>query len=62
MFSLGEMGFLNLVADFDVKDVRGWQFLTIEAAESLCMVFVPSEEHFQKKNIEVIDLSNSLIF
>ena len=33
-----------------VKDVRGWQFLTIEAAEILCMVCVPPEEHnFGKK-------------
>ena len=32
------------------KDVRGWQFLTIEAAETLCMVCVPPEEHiFGKK-------------
>ena len=28
------------------KDVRGWQFFTIEAAETLCMVCVPPEEHF----------------
>ena len=33
-----------------IKDVRGWQFLTVEAAETLCMVCVPTEEHiFRKK-------------
>ena len=32
------------------KDVRGWQFLTVEAAETLCMAYVPLEEHnFRKK-------------
>ena len=32
------------------KDVRGWQFLTIEAAETLCMACVPPEQHvFRKK-------------
>ena len=31
-------------------DVRGWQFLTIEADETLCMVCLPPEEHiFRKK-------------
>ena len=28
-----------------LKDVRGWQFLTIEAVETLCMVCLPPEEH-----------------
>ena len=32
------------------KDVRGWQFLTIEAAETLCMVCLPPEEHIFIKN------------
>ena len=27
------------------KDVRGWQFLTIKAAETLCIVCLPPEEH-----------------
>ena len=32
------------------KDVRGWQLLTIEAAETLCMVCLPAEKHiFRKK-------------
>ena len=31
------------------KDVRGWQFLTIEAAETLCMVCLPPEEHIFRK-------------
>ena len=32
------------------KDIRGWQFLTIETAETLCMVCLPPEEHiFRKK-------------
>ena len=29
-----------------VKDIRGWQFLTIEAAETFCMVCLPPEAHF----------------
>ena len=32
-----------------LKDVRGWQFLEIKAAETLCMVCVSSEEHFFQK-------------
>ena len=32
-----------------LKDVRGWQFLTKEAAEALSMVCVPPEEHIFKK-------------
>ena len=33
-----------------LKDVRGWQFLTIEAAETLCMVCLPPDEDiFRKK-------------
>ena len=27
------------------KDVRGWQFLTMKAAETLCIVYLPPEEH-----------------
>ena len=34
-----------------LKDVRGWQFLTIEAAETLCMVCLPPEEHIFRKSI-----------
>ena len=30
---------------FQLKDARGWQFLTIEAAETLCMVCLPPEEY-----------------
>ena len=37
--------------DFKVKDFRGWQFLTLDAAETLCMVYLPPEEHFSEKNI-----------
>ena len=34
------------------KGVLGWQFLTIEAAETLCMVCLPPEEHiFRKKHL-----------
>ena len=32
-----------------IKDVRGRQFLTIEAAETLCMACVPQKEHISKK-------------
>ena len=28
-----------------LKDVRGWQFLTMKAAETLCIVCLPPEEH-----------------
>ena len=31
------------------KDVRGWQFLTIEAAETFSPVCLPPEEHILKK-------------
>ena len=31
------------------KDVRGRQLLTTEAAEILCMVFIPPEEHIFRK-------------
>ena len=35
-----------------IKDVRGRQFLTIKAAENLCIVCLPPEEHiFPGKNI-----------
>ena len=33
------------------KDVRGWQFLTIEASETLCMVCLLPEEHIFRKKI-----------
>ena len=37
-----------------------WQFLTLEAAETLCAVCVPPEEHIlEKKNTRVIDLSKT---
>ena len=28
-----------------LKDVRGWQFLRMKAAETLCIVYLPPEEH-----------------
>ena len=28
-----------------IKDVRGWQFLTMKAAETLCIVFLSPEKH-----------------
>ena len=28
-----------------IKDVRGWQFLTMKAAETLCIVCLPPEKH-----------------
>ena len=39
-----------------LKDVHGWQFLTIEAAETLCMICVSPE----KRSIWVIDLPKNL--
>ena len=30
---------------YDIKDVRGWQFLTMKAAEILCIVCLPPEKH-----------------
>ena len=49
--------FLNFVRLWEFKDVLAWQFLTMEAAETLCMVVVPPEERTFRKNIGVIDLS-----
>ena len=34
---------------FRFKDVRGWQFLTMKAAETLWIVCLPPEEHFSWK-------------
>ena len=31
--------------DFQFKDVRGWQFLIMKVAETLCIVCLPPEEH-----------------
>ena len=36
-----------------IKDVREWQFLTIEAAETLCMVAFHQRNTFSEKNIWV---------
>ena len=44
--------FRFFVSDY-LKDVRGWQFLTIEAAEALCMFCLPPEEHIFIKDIWV---------
>ena len=42
--------FEKMWEEIGIKDVRGWQFLTIDAAETLCMVCIPSEKHiFRKK-------------
>ena len=41
----------NLTATYPFKDVPGGQFVTIEAAETLCMVFVPPEEHIFREKI-----------
>ena len=53
------MKILKMIRGFLLKDVREWQFLTIEAAETLCMVCLPPEEHILERNIWVIDLSKS---
>ena len=39
-----------------IKDFWGWQFLTMKAAETLCIVCLPPEEHISWKNIWVTDL------
>ena len=45
-----------------IKYVQGWKFLTIEAAETLCMVCSPSDKNILKKySIWVTDLSKSHI-
>ena len=36
---------------FKIKDVRRWQFLTIEAAKTLYMVCLPPEEHIFRKEL-----------
>ena len=48
---------------YSIKDIRGWQFLTIETAETLYMVCIciPPEEQYFPKNIWVIDLSKNHI-
>ena len=33
------------------KDLRGWQFLTMKAAGTLCIVCLPPEDTFPEKNI-----------
>ena len=38
-----------LFSNLLIHDSRGWQFLTIEAAETLCMVCVAQEEHIFRK-------------
>ena len=48
---------IKKLSAYSVKYVRGWQFLKIEAAETLCIVCVPPEEI----NIWVINLSKSPI-
>ena len=36
----------NSFNDFwNVKDPRGWQFLTMKGAETLCIVCLPPEKH-----------------
>ena len=37
------------ISPFTVKDVRGWQFLTMKAAETLCIVCLPPEERISLK-------------
>ena len=38
-----------------IKDVRGWQFLTIKVAETLCMVAYHQRNIFSEKNIWITD-------
>ena len=40
-----------LPCEIRFMDVRGWHFLAIEAAETLCMVCLPSEEHIFRKKV-----------
>ena len=37
--------FWGLCMPVTLKDVRGWQFLTMKAAETLCIVCLPPEKH-----------------
>ena len=39
------------MASYFLKDFRGWHFLTIEAAQTLCMVCLPPEEHIISEKI-----------
>ena len=39
------LGALLLLSHLTFKDVRGWQFLTMKAAETLCIVCLPPEKH-----------------
>ena len=58
---LGMENFLSAATSHLLKNVRGWQFLTIEAAETLCMVCLPPEKRTSEKDIWVTDLSKSHI-
>ena len=44
-YSSGQLKFMLGTNTFVFKDVRGWQFLTMKAAETLCIVCLPIEEH-----------------
>ena len=68
IYMINSFEFQETVVSFSLKtnckleDVRGWQFLTVEVAETLCMVYLPPEEHIsKKKNVWVTDLSESHI-
>ena len=37
--------FAKLLRTELIKDLRPWQFLTMKAAENLCIVYLPPEKH-----------------
>ena len=52
----------GIVIYLRINDVGGWQFLTIEAAEFLCMVSIPPEEHiFGKRYLDDQPFKNCIL-
>ena len=39
----------SILINFTVKDVPGWQFLTMKAVETLCIVCLPPDKHISWK-------------
>ena len=50
-----DLGVLHIKI-FIFKDVRGWKFLTMKAAETLCVVAYHQRKIFPEKHICVTDL------
>ena len=49
--SIWKLTLLSEVLPLIFKDVRGWQFLKMKAAETLCVVCLPPEKTYFLKKI-----------